>query len=119
MREMGLRAKIRRKRFKPFPCCDNKRCEDLIQRQFKAKHPNEKWYTDVSVFKFGEIPLYLSAVIDGFNNEVISFVISEHPHLQLAYDTIEQCLQKQNLTHPVILHSDQGAIYTSPQFNGF
>lgn len=110
MREMGLRAKIRRKRFKHFLRHDNNRCEDLIQHQFKAKYPNEKWYTEVSVFKFGAIPLYLSTVIDGFNNEAISFVISKHPDLRLAYDTIELCLQKQNLTHSVMLHSDQGAI---------
>lgn len=119
MREMGLRAKIRRNRFRVFKQPEEQRCHDLIQRQFKASQPNKKWYTDVSVFKFGETPLYLSAVIDGFNNEVISFVMSEHPDLQLAYDTIEQCVQKQNLTDPVILHSDQGAIYTSPQFNVF
>ncbi len=56
---MGLRAKIRRKRFKPFPRLGNERCEDLIQRQFKPNHPNQKWYTDVSAFIFKEIPLYL------------------------------------------------------------
>lgn len=59
MCEIGLRAKIRCKQFKPFPRLENERCEDLIQRQFKVNHPNEKWYTDVSVFKFEEIPLYL------------------------------------------------------------
>ncbi len=59
MHEMGLRAKIRRKRFKPFPRLGNERCEDLIQRQFKPNHPNQKWYTDVSAFIFKEIPLYL------------------------------------------------------------
>lgn len=119
MREMGLRAKIRRRRFKVFKGLDHQRCHDLIQRQFKVSRPNEKWYKDVSVFKFGEAPLYLSAVIDRFNNEVISFVISEHPNLQLAYETIEQCFHTRNLTHSDILHSDQGSIYTSPQFNVF
>lgn len=119
MREMGLRAKIRRKRFKVFPRIEDGKSADLIQRQFKANRPNEKWYTDVSVFNFGEKSLYLSALIDGFNNEVISFVIGERPDLQLAYDTIEQYLQKQELTNPVILHSDQGGIYTSPRFKAF
>lgn len=75
-----------------FSTLENERCEDLIQRQFKTNHPNEKWYTDVSVFKFIPIPLYLSVVIDGFNNEVISFVISAHPDLKLSYERIEQCL---------------------------
>ena len=53
--------------------------------------------------------MYLSAIIDGFNNEVISVVLSEHPDLKLAYDTVNLALKHQDIEE-VILHSDQGSL---------
>ena len=118
MRDMGLKAKIRRKKYRYLPKLQNRKCKDLIERNFKASQPNKKWYTDVSTFKFGETPLYLSAIIDGFNNEVISVVVSEHPDLKLAYDTVNLALKNREIEE-VILHSDQGSLYTSPNFQEF
>ncbi|QKE76187.1 IS3 family transposase (plasmid) [Arthrobacter citreus] len=89
-----------------------------MKRKFKAKAPNQKWYTDVSTLTFGEKHLYLSAIIDGFNNEVISAVISDSPNLKLAYDTVDQALEKRKI-NKVILHSDQGGLYTSPKFQAY
>jgi transposase InsO family protein len=115
MRENGLLSKIRRKKFVHFKPDQIIMKQDLIKREFKASEPNKKWYTDVSTLTFGEKNLYLSAIIDGFNNEVISSVISESPNLQLAYDTIDLALKDRDVNN-VILHSDQGGLYTSPKF---
>jgi transposase InsO family protein len=118
MAENNLQAKIRRKKFivnKPEAVVKK---TDLIKRQFKAKGPNQKWYTDVSTITNGESKLYLSVIVDGFNNEIISSVTSMSPDLLLAFDTVNQALKRRKVKE-VILHSDQGGLYTSPKFQEF
>ncbi|WP_316397397.1 IS3 family transposase [Metabacillus litoralis] len=118
MRGNGLLAKIRRKKFVHYKPSEIVKKEDLIKREFKAETPNQKWYTDVSTLTFGESHLYLSAIIDGFNNEVVSAVIGKSPNLQLAFDTVDQALEGRKVDE-LILHSDQGGLYTSPKFQAY
>jgi transposase InsO family protein len=118
MVENGIKARIRRKRFVHFKPAIAVKKADLIQRKFKADKPNQKWYTDVSMITEGESPLYLSAIIDGFNNEVISSVIGTSPNLELAIETVNHAIKRGNFDG-VILHSDQGGLYTSPRFQEF
>lgn len=118
MAENNLQARIRRKKFIHFKSDVIVKKADLIQRHFKADAPNQKWYTDVSTITFGESNLYLSAIIDGFNNEVVSSVVSSSPNLELAFETINQAIRGRNIDK-VILHSDQGSLYTSPRFQAF
>ena len=87
---------------------------DLIIRQIRAKKPNQKWYTDVSVILKGERPLNLSTIIDGCNNEVISNVFSTSPDIKVAFDTVE-CAIQQRSAEGVVLHSDQGGLYIHRQ----
>lgn len=118
MAENNLQAKIRRKKFVHFKPAVIVKKADLIQRQFKADAPNKKWYTDVSTMTDGETVLYLSAIIDGFNNEVISSVTGTSPNLELAFETVTRAITDRNIDG-VILHSDQGGLYTSPRFQEF
>ncbi|WP_255430408.1 IS3 family transposase [Sporomusa sp. GT1] len=118
MTEHDLRARIRRKKYVHFKPSEIVKKADLIKRNFKADEPNRKWYTDVSTIPFGESKLYLSAIIDGFNNEVISSVISHSPNLELAFETVNQAIRSRSIDK-VILHSDQGGLYTSPKFQEF
>lgn len=118
MAENNLQAKIRRKKFVHYKPSEIVKKADLIQRQFKADAPNKKWYTDVSTIIDGESNLYLSAIIDGFNNEVISSVTGPSPNLELAFETVNRAIKDRDIDG-VILHSDQGGLYTSPRFQEF
>jgi putative transposase len=118
MRENNLQAKIRRKKFVRYKPDVIVKKADLIKRQFKADAPNKKWYTDVSTITDGESKLYLSAIIDGFNNEVISSVTGPSPDLDLAFETVNRAVKDRDIDG-VILHSDQGGLYTSPRFQEF
>ena len=60
-----------------------------LERQFEASAPNEKWFTDVTYLLFGERTLYLSTIMDAFNREIISYVISESQTLTLAMETLK------------------------------
>lgn len=118
MAENNLQARIRRKKFIHFKPAVIVKKADLIQRNFNADAPNRKWFTDVSTINIGETHLYLSAIIDGFNNEVISSVMSTSPDLELAFEMVSKAVQGRNIDR-VILHSDQGGLYTSPRFQEF
>lgn len=119
MRENKLLAKTRRKKkFRYFNSNEAVKKNDLIKRNFRSVKPNEKWFTDLSEINFGEEKLYFSAIIDGFNNEIVSYAISTSPNLELAYETIDKALEKRKI-EKVILHSDQGSIYTSPKFQAY
>lgn len=118
MRENGLLSKIRRKKYRHYKPDAAIKKPDLIKRKFKADRPNQKWYTDVSELPFGQSKLYLSAIIDGFNNEVVSYAISSSPDLELAYETVRKAMRGKSIKD-LILHSDQGGLYTSPNFQSF
>lgn len=76
MHENKLCAKNRKKKFQLFRRQEALKKVDLIQWQFQTTKPNEKWFTDVSELPFSEKKLCFSAIIDGYNNEILSSAIS-------------------------------------------
>ncbi|MGN4256832.1 DDE-type integrase/transposase/recombinase [Bacillus cereus group sp. MYBKT14-1] len=77
-----------------------------------ATKPIEKWFTDITYVMFGNKPLYFLYIIDGFNNEIISYKIGKTQDVSLVLDTLKEALRKRNVIN-TILHSDQGKVYTS------
>ena len=67
--------------------------ENLLNRQFYAEKPNEKWLTDVTEFKWYEgievHKLYLSAILDLCDRRIVSYVLSEHNDNPLVSDRPE------------------------------
>ncbi|MEB8625606.1 DDE-type integrase/transposase/recombinase, partial [Bacillus cereus] len=58
----------------------------------KATKPNEKWFTDITYLMFGNKTLYFSSIIDGFNNEIVSYKIAETQDVSLVLDTLKEAL---------------------------
>ncbi len=56
--------------------------DNIIKREFEAENPNEKWYTDITEFNLRGEKIYLSPILDCFNDEVISYNTSELPILR-------------------------------------
>ncbi|WP_414627916.1 DDE-type integrase/transposase/recombinase, partial [Listeria seeligeri] len=73
----------------------------------------QKLTTDITYLPFGKSMLYLSTIMDTSNSEIVAYKISKHPDAQLAVDTLNQI---KTLPKGAILHSDQGATYTSKEF---
>ncbi|EFW39389.1 MAG: DDE-type integrase/transposase/recombinase [Treponema phagedenis] len=68
--------------------------------------------TDISYFRVKDGWLYLSAILDLYNREIVAYVCSRHVDAKLAVDTVTHLAEKYSLKE-VLLHSDQGATYTS------
>lgn len=111
MCELGLQSKVRRKRYKSYKGEVGKIAPDLVQRQFTANKPNQKWVTDVTEFKVGAQKVYLSPVIDLFNQEVVSYEVRQSVKLSLVTDMLRSAIAKLSTHEKPIVHSDQGWQY--------
>lgn len=119
MKELGLAARIRRKRrYSSYRGEVGKKAENLIQRQFEGTKPYEKCYTDVTEFALPEGKLYLSPVLDGYNCEIIEFILSRSPDLNQVQTMLEKAFPADSY-EGTILHSDQGWQYQHQSYHHF
>lgn len=94
--------------------------ENILNREFGAERPNEKWVTDVTEFKYGvgtekAGKIYLSAIIDLCDKRPVSYIISDHNDNPLVFDTFDYAIKENPDVHP-LFHSDRGYQYTSNDF---
>ena len=111
MQDMNLKSQIRRVKYRSYRGEVGKTAPNILNREFKASRPNEKWATDVTEFKVADRKAYLSPIIDMFNGEIIAYTISDRPDLKMVMDMMHSAKRKIKDTKDVILHSDQGWHY--------
>ena len=94
--------------------------ENVLDRDFRADRPNEKWLTDVTEFKWYENgekrKVYLSAILDLYDRRIVAHVIRDSNDNPLVYDTFDAALKAYPDAHP-IFHSDRGFQYTNRVFH--
>ena len=111
MQEMNLKSKVRKVRYLSYRGEVGKTAPNILNRDFKAVRPNQKWATDVTEFKVADRKAYLSPIMDMFNGEIIAYTISDRPDLKMVMDMMSTAKRKVKSTNGVILHSDQGWHY--------
>ena len=111
MNVLRLKAAIRVKRYSSWRGEHGRAADNILQRNFKASRPNEKWVTDVTEFAVNGRKLYLSPIIDLFNNEVISYSISERPTMPMIDEMLIKAFARMEANSKPVLHSDQGWQY--------
>lgn len=116
MKELGLKCIVRMKKYKSYKGTVGKIALNILNREFTADAPNEKWVTDITEFKlFGE-KLYLSPVLDLFNGEIITYTIGSRPTYSLVSEMLEKALEGLPEEHQLLMHSDQGWHYQMKQY---
>lgn len=112
--ELRSVIRVKKKQYKrstPQHVADN-----LLNREFTAKKPNEKWVTDVTEFKYGlSKKAYLSAIRDLYDGSIVSYVLGHANNNRLVFKTLDQATALLDKEHPLI-HSDRGFQYTSKGF---
>ena len=84
---------------------------NLLNREFDADAPNQKWVTDVTEFSVGDRKLYLSPVMDLFDRQIISYTIGSSPNLELTNASLREALTTLKDGQQPLVHSDQGFQY--------
>lgn len=112
MQKMGLRALIRaRKRSRAVPGVSDVHVPNVLQRNFLASAPNQKWVTDITEFNVNGHKLYLSACMDLYNREIIAHRMARRPVFELVSGTLGAALSRAEQTGELTVHSDQGWHY--------
>ncbi len=116
MKELGLKCIVRMKKYRSYKGEVGKTAPNILDRNFEAETPNEKWVTDITEFKlFGE-KLYLSPMLDLFNGEIITYTIDSRPRYSLVRTMLDQAFERLTDEDKLLIHSDQGWHYRMPQY---
>ena len=112
MQKYNLLSVVRRKK---FHYCSQylHRYPNLLNREFTAERPNQKWVTDISYIKTAQGFLYLSIIRDLYDNSIVAYRTAKEQSVKLVLDTIKAARRKEKITAELQLHSDQGFQYTS------
>lgn len=111
MLQLSLKSVVRPKRYKSYRGTAGKHIENTLNRDFTAVKPNQKWVTDITEFKVANQRVYLSPIIDLFNQEVVSYEVGTSPRLNLVTDTLNKAINQLAWHERPLIHSDQGWQY--------
>lgn len=117
MKENGIQAKTVKK-YKAttnsnhdLPVADN-----LLNRQFEAEKPNQKWVSDITYVATDEGWLYLAGVLDLCGRTVVGFAMAEHMRKSLVIDALNQAIGRTGAKQGLLVHSDRGIQYASKEY---
>jgi putative transposase len=118
MRTQALRARPRRR---GLPVDRSEREKDavsanVLDRQFSANAPNQKWIADFTYIWTAEGWLYVAAVIDLFSRRVVGWSMRASMAAELVIDALLMAIWRRGWPDALLHHSDQGSQYTSEQF---
>ena len=118
MREKEIRVEVKR-RFVPCTTDANHDlpvAKNILNREFKAEQPNQKWVSDITYVQTGEGWLYLAAVLDIFSRKVIGWSMNEKMETALVSNALNMALTRRRPEPGVLHHSDRGVQYASSEY---
>jgi transposase InsO family protein len=118
MREEGLVARARR-RFKMTTMSDHDQpvAANLLDRQFTADRPNQRWVGDTSEFLVGGgAKIYVAAILDLFSRYVVGWAVSAVNDRHLTIRALEMAIKRRCPEAGLLHHSDQGGTYASEDY---
>ena len=120
MQILGLKSVILMKRPYYLKSTPEITAENILNRDFKASAPFEKWLTDVTEFKYyvgSEVKkLYLSAILDLYDRRIIAYKLGDSNNNALVFETFDEAVSLYPNARP-IFHSDRGFQYTNKAFH--
>lgn len=116
---LKLKSLIRVKKYKSYRGEQGKIVCNELKRDFVATQPYQKWATDVTEFKVKDQKLYLSPIIDLYNQEIISYQLSCTPNFEMVAKMVQKAVEKHPTTGELMLHSDQGWHYQMRPYQAY
>ena len=116
MHNMGLFGKRPKEKYHSYKGNVGKIADNIINRDFTATAPLQKWTTDVSQFNFPWGKCYISPILDMYTNEIISYDLSLSPNLEQVTNMLNKAFKNFPKLDGLIFHSDQGWQYQHPYY---
>lgn len=119
-RRKGIFSCVVKRKMRPKTTDSNHRNrveKNVLNRNFKAERPNEKWLTDITYLETKSGFVYLSAIIDLFSRRVIGWCVEPHMKTGLVVETLKRAIDlRGEIPKDLLFHSDRGVQYTSDDF---
>lgn len=119
MRKAGLKAVRKYKRQYKQYIKASVAAPNIINRDFTAEAPNQRWVTDITQIRTYEGWLYLAAVCDLYSRMIIGWSMQSAAKSKLVLDALSMAILRRQPKKPVIIHSDQGSQYASDEWKTF
>lgn len=108
MADLQLKSCVRIKKYRAYKGEVGKIAPNVLERQFDAESPNQKWVTDVTEFNARGEKLYLSPVLDLYNGEIVAYQMARRPLFDMVGTMLKKAFGRLRQSDKPILHSDQG-----------
>jgi putative transposase len=120
MKQLELKARQKRRRVPGDAGIRQEHCiaPNLLERQFEASAPNQRWVADFTYIGTAEGWLYLAVVLDLYSRRVVGWAMSPNMTAQLVIDALMMAIWRRGKPVSLMHHSDQGSQYTSEDFRG-
>ena len=118
MRAMGLRSRPRRRGLPKDRGARSAVAANVLDRQFQADGPNQKWVADFTYIWTAEGWLYTAAVLDLYSRRIVGWSMQASMTSQLVVDALMMAVWRRGKPVSLLHHSDQGSQYTSAHFQG-
>ena len=115
MRELGLQS-VRPDAKKQYKKQQQYKKQNLLERQFTAKHPNQIWVSDITYFKVNDYWVYLCVILDLFSCKIVGYRVSRNASTNLVTSTFRTAFRERGNPSSLTFHSDRGKQYTSAAF---
>ena len=119
MRKLGIRSVARK--LVPYRKVEElgtyHRYPNVLDRDFVASTPNQKWVTDITYIRLKQGWAFLSIIKDLFDGFIVGHILHDRNSIALVTQTLQQAKQNEKVTDGLVLHSDQGTQYTSHAYH--
>jgi transposase InsO family protein len=116
MRRAGLVGRPPRRFRRTTDPDEQAQTEDLVQRQFRASAPDQKWFGDITYVRTWEGWLYLAVILDAYSRKVVGWAMADHLRTELATAALDMALSTRRPKPGLIQHTDRGVQYTSSAY---
>ena len=116
MEELKRKSLVRLKKYRSYRGQVGKIAPNLIDRDFEAPRPNEKWVTDITEFKVDGKKLYLSPVMGLFNGEILAYSTSRRPLFNMIGSMLSKAFAGLGPDDRPVQYSDQGWQYQMDKY---
>jgi transposase InsO family protein len=115
MRQHGLEGKLRGRKKRTTIADETalERARDLLQRDFTATRPNEKWVADLTYVRTWNGFVYVAFILDCYSRMIVGWQLATHMRAELVLDALEMANGLRRPDAGLIAHSDRGSQYTS------
>lgn len=111
MRQLGLKSKVRRRKYNSYKGSVSHIADNLLDRQFTPDSPNKVWVSDVTEFRIAGRKVYLSPIMDLYDRTILAHTMSNSPTTEFTASSLKEAIEMFAPNEQLMVHTDQGIQY--------